>query len=77
MIDVDIRHGTANWPSYEVRTVQNETFAVLASPKLLAQCPILRAPDLLDRDPGAFRSHPAQMAAMVRTAWPGFWTWAR
>jgi len=49
-IDVDIRHGTPNWPSYEVRTVRNETFAVLASPKLLSQCPIKSAADLLNRD---------------------------
>ncbi len=49
-IDVDIRHGVPNWPSYEVRTVRNETFAVLASPKLLAQRPINGAADLLDSD---------------------------
>lgn len=46
-IDVDIRHGVANWPSYEVRTVRNERFAVLASPKLLARRPISTASDLL------------------------------
>lgn len=49
-IDVDIRHGTPNWPSYEVRTVRNEKFAVLCSPKLLAQWPVAAAADLLDRD---------------------------
>lgn len=49
-IDVDIRHGTPNWPSYEVRTVRNENFAVLCSPKLLAQWPVGAAADLLDRD---------------------------
>ncbi|MBA1196460.1 LysR substrate-binding domain-containing protein [Pseudomonas shirazensis] len=49
-IDVDIRHGTPNWPSYEVRTVRNEKFAVLCSPKLLAQWPVGAAADLLDRD---------------------------
>ncbi|MGG5289156.1 LysR substrate-binding domain-containing protein [Pseudomonas shirazensis] len=49
-IDVDIRHGTPNWPSYEVRTVRNEKFAVLCSPKLLAQWPVGSAADLLDRD---------------------------
>ncbi|MFL6876831.1 LysR substrate-binding domain-containing protein [Pseudomonas marginalis] len=49
-IDVDIRHGMPNWPSYEVRTVQNEKFAVLTSPKLLAQQPIQVASDLLDCD---------------------------
>jgi DNA-binding transcriptional LysR family regulator len=49
-IDVDIRHGLPNWPSYEVRTVRNETFAVLASPKLLAQRPVRNASDLLDRE---------------------------
>lgn len=49
-IDVDIRHGTPNWPSYEVRTVRNEKFAVLCSPKLLAQWPVRAAADLLDRD---------------------------
>ncbi|PFG22922.1 DNA-binding transcriptional LysR family regulator [Pseudomonas lurida] len=49
-IDVDIRHGMPNWPSYEVRTVQNEKFAVLTSPKLLAQRPIQVASDLLDCD---------------------------
>ena len=49
-IDVDIRHGHPNWPSYEVRTVRNEKVALLASPKLLAQRPIKRAADLLDSD---------------------------
>jgi len=49
-IDVDIRHGVPNWPSYEVRTVRNEAFAVLASPKLLAMRPVLSASDLLNRD---------------------------
>lgn len=49
-IDVDIRHGEPNWPSFEVRTVRNETFAVLASPKLLQQRPVAQASDLLDRD---------------------------
>lgn len=49
-IDVDIRHGTPNWPSYEVRTVRNEKFAVLTSPKLLAQRPVRMASDLLDHD---------------------------
>ncbi len=49
-IDVDIRHGTPNWPSYEVRTVRNEKFAVLCAPKLLAQWPVGAAADLLDRD---------------------------
>ncbi|MGA5584841.1 LysR substrate-binding domain-containing protein [Pseudomonas siliginis] len=47
-IDVDIRHGLPNWPSYEVRTVRNETFAVLTSPKLLAQRPVRGAADLLE-----------------------------
>lgn len=49
-IDVDIRHGFPNWPSYEVRTVRNETFAVLASPKLLGLRPVRSAADLLDRE---------------------------
>ncbi len=49
-IDVDIRHGLPNWPSYEVRTVRNETFAVLASPKLLARHAVHGAADLLERD---------------------------
>ncbi|USU02833.1 MULTISPECIES: LysR substrate-binding domain-containing protein [Pseudomonas] len=49
-IDVDIRHGLPNWPSYEVRTVRNETFAVLTSPKLLAQRPVRGASDLLECD---------------------------
>ncbi|WP_421523951.1 LysR substrate-binding domain-containing protein [Pseudomonas yamanorum] len=49
-IDVDIRHGLPNWPSYEVRTVRNETFAVLASPKLLEQRPVKGACDLLGRE---------------------------
>jgi len=49
-IDVDIRHGLPNWPSYEVRTVRNETFAVLASPKLLARHAVNGAADLLERD---------------------------
>lgn len=49
-IDLDIRHGLPNWPSYEVRTVRNETFAVLASPKRLMQRPVKGASDLLDRE---------------------------
>ncbi|HKS13942.1 MAG TPA: LysR substrate-binding domain-containing protein [Pseudomonas sp.] len=49
-IDVDIRHGVPNWPSYEVRTVRNERFTVLASPKLLARCPVNAAVDLLGRE---------------------------
>lgn len=49
-IDVDIRHGLPNWPSYEVRTVRNETFAVLTSPKLLAQRLVRGAADLLECD---------------------------
>ncbi len=49
-IDVDIRHGLPNWPSYEVRTVRNEAFAVLTSPKLLAQRPVRGAADLLECD---------------------------
>ncbi|EPJ80119.1 transcriptional regulatory protein [Pseudomonas sp. CFII64] len=49
-IDVDIRHGQPNWPSYEVRTVRNETFAVLASPKLLERHGVNGAADLLERD---------------------------
>ncbi|WP_282373030.1 LysR substrate-binding domain-containing protein [Pseudomonas sp. PS02290] len=49
-IDVDIRHGEPNWPSFEVRTVRNETFAVLASPKLIETRPVAQASDLLDRD---------------------------
>lgn len=49
-IDVDIRHGEPNWPSFEVRTVRNETFAVLASPKFIETRPVAQASDLLDRD---------------------------
>jgi DNA-binding transcriptional LysR family regulator len=49
-IDVDIRHGQPNWPSYEVRTVRNETFAVLASPALLARHRVASAADLLEKD---------------------------
>ncbi len=49
-IDVDIRHGVPNWPSYEVRTVRNECFSVLASPALLARRPVNSAVDLLDRE---------------------------
>jgi len=47
-IDVDIRHGMPNWPSYEVRTVRNEQIAVMASPKLLEKRPIRVVADLLD-----------------------------
>ncbi|MBD8680842.1 LysR substrate-binding domain-containing protein [Pseudomonas sp. CFBP 13719] len=49
-IDVDIRHGLPNWPSYEVRTVRNEAFAVLASPQLLAKRPVASAGDLLNKE---------------------------
>ncbi|AZD73921.1 LysR substrate-binding domain-containing protein [Pseudomonas chlororaphis] len=47
-IDVDIRHGLPNWPSFEVRTVPNEKIAVLASPKLLEKRPVRTVADLLD-----------------------------
>ena len=47
-IDVDIRHGMPNWPSYEVRTIRNEKIAVMASPKLLEKRPIRVLADLLD-----------------------------
>ncbi|WP_460142142.1 LysR substrate-binding domain-containing protein [Pseudomonas sp. S2_E01] len=47
-IDVDIRHGMPNWPSYEVRTIGNETISVMASPKLLEKHPVGSAADLLD-----------------------------
>lgn len=47
-IDVDIRHGMPNWPSYEVRTIRNEKIAVMASPKLLEKRPIRSVADLLD-----------------------------
>ncbi|MGF6200021.1 DNA-binding transcriptional LysR family regulator [Pseudomonas laurylsulfatiphila] len=47
-IDVDIRHGMPNWPSFEVRTVRNEKIAVMASPKLLEKRPIRAVADLLD-----------------------------
>lgn len=47
-IDVDIRHGRPNWPSYEVRTLRDEQFAVLASPTLLARSAVSTAADLLD-----------------------------
>ena len=46
-IDVDIRHGMPNWPSYEVRTIRDERVMVLASPGLLAKRPIGCAADLL------------------------------
>ncbi|AHG39682.1 LysR family transcriptional regulator [Pseudomonas syringae CC1557] len=49
-IDVDIRHGMPNWPSYEVRTVRNEAFSVLAAPKLLEKRAIRSAADLLGRE---------------------------
>ena len=47
-IDVDIRHGVPNWPSYEVRTIRNEKIAVLASPELLRKRPIRVAAGLLE-----------------------------
>lgn len=47
-IDVDIRHGMPNWPSYEVRTIPNEKIAVMASPELLRKRPIRAVSDLLD-----------------------------
>jgi len=47
-IDVDIRHGMPNWPSYEVRTIRNEKIAVLASPELLGKRPIRVVADLLE-----------------------------
>jgi DNA-binding transcriptional LysR family regulator len=47
-IDVDIRHGMPNWPSYEVRTLRNENIAVMASPRLLEKRPVRTVADLLD-----------------------------
>lgn len=47
-IDVDIRHGMPNWPSFEVRTIRDEKIAVMASPKLLEKHPIRMVADLLD-----------------------------
>jgi DNA-binding transcriptional LysR family regulator len=47
-IDLDIRHGMPNWPSFEVRTVRNEKIAVMASPKLLEKRPVRAVADLLD-----------------------------
>ena len=47
-IDVDIRHGMPNWPSFEVRTIPNERIAVMASPKLLEKRAIRAVADLLD-----------------------------
>ncbi|MGY3255563.1 DNA-binding transcriptional LysR family regulator [Pseudomonas chlororaphis] len=47
-IDIDIRYGLPNWPSFEVRTVRNEKIAVLASPKLLEKRPVRTVADLLD-----------------------------
>lgn len=49
-IDLDIRHGVPNWPSYEVRTVRNERFCVLAAPAVLARYPVSTASDLLARE---------------------------
>jgi len=49
-IDVDIRHGVPDWPSYEVRTIRNERFCVLASPALLARRPVSTAADLLGQE---------------------------
>ncbi|WP_416424264.1 LysR substrate-binding domain-containing protein [Pseudomonas sp. App30] len=49
-IDVDIRHGRPAWPSYEVRTVRDESVAVLAAPALLARHPVRQAADLLGSD---------------------------
>lgn len=49
-IDVDIRHGLPNWPSYEVRTIRDERVAVMASPRLLAKRPITTAADLLEQN---------------------------
>jgi DNA-binding transcriptional LysR family regulator len=47
-IDVGIRHGMPNWPSFEVRTIRDEEIAVMASPKLLEKHPIRVVADLLD-----------------------------
>lgn len=47
-VDVDIRHGRAEWPSYEVRTVRHESVAVLAAPRLLEHHPVRTAADLLE-----------------------------
>ena len=49
-IDVDIRHGLPNWPSFEVRTIRDERVAVMASPGLLARKSIVCAADLLDQN---------------------------
>lgn len=61
-IDLDIRHGLPNWPSFEVRTVPQERIAVLASPGLLEKWPMRRMGDLL--------SAPLILSEATLVKWP-------
>lgn len=49
-MDVDIRYGLANWPNLEIRTVPQESIAVLAAPSLLQAKRVDSPGDLLDAD---------------------------
>ncbi|WP_345816458.1 LysR substrate-binding domain-containing protein [Paraburkholderia sp. PREW-6R] len=46
--DIDLRHGYANWPDLEVRTLRNEFITPLASPAYLAKHPVRTPEDLLE-----------------------------
>ncbi|MGD8105447.1 LysR substrate-binding domain-containing protein [Pantoea sp. FN0302] len=46
-LDIDIRHGLAEWPTLNVKTIKNEKMVVLASPEYLARHPITHPEQLV------------------------------
>ncbi|MBN3133195.1 LysR family transcriptional regulator [Pectobacterium brasiliense] len=46
-IDIDIRHGIADWDAYKVLTIKKDTMIVMASPAYLKQHPVINPEDLL------------------------------
>jgi len=46
-VDIDIRHGLAEWPTLNVKTIKNEKMVVLASPEYLARNPVTHPEQLV------------------------------
>lgn len=46
-VDIDIRHGLAEWPTLNVKTIKNEKMVVLASPEYLARNPVVHPEQLV------------------------------
>ncbi|YCH29399.1 LysR substrate-binding domain-containing protein [Erwinia sp. D4-22] len=49
-LDIDIRHGLAEWPTLNVKTIKNEKMVVLASPDYLAQHPVSHPEQLITKE---------------------------